>query len=51
MFLLISLCRICRVVKGMDVVHAIEKTKTDKNEKPYEDIKIMNITLHDNVDV
>lgn len=34
-----------RVVKGMDVVHAIERTKTDKNDKPYEDIKIVNIDV------
>lgn len=34
-----------RVVKGMDVVQAIEKAKTDKNDKPVEDIKIMSISL------
>ncbi|GAB4814723.1 hypothetical protein N2152v2_001769 [Parachlorella kessleri] len=33
-----------RVVKGMDVVLAIEKVKTNsKNDKPLEDIKILNI--------
>ena len=34
-----------RVVKGADVVHAIEKTKTDKNDKPTTDIKIQSVTL------
>ncbi|KAJ3207647.1 AAA ATPase midasin, partial [Entophlyctis luteolus] len=32
-----------RATGGMDVVHRIEKTKTDKNEKPHEDIKILSI--------
>uniref|UniRef100_A0A061RJB2 peptidylprolyl isomerase n=1 Tax=Tetraselmis sp. GSL018 TaxID=582737 RepID=A0A061RJB2_9CHLO len=36
-----------RVVKGMDVVQLIEKAKTDKNDKPFEDIKIVNIELLD----
>ncbi|CAH3165754.1 unnamed protein product [Porites lobata] len=35
-----------RVVKGMDVVMAISKVKTNpKNDKPYEDIKILNIKV------
>ena len=35
-----------RVVKGMDVVMAISKVKTNpKNDKPYEDIKIINIKV------
>jgi peptidylprolyl isomerase domain and WD repeat-containing protein 1 len=34
-----------RVTKGMDVVHDIEKAKTVKDDKPAEDIKILNITL------
>ncbi|XP_078447411.1 cyclophilin71 [Wolffia australiana] len=34
-----------RVVKGMDVVQAIEKTKTDKNDKPFQDVKILNVTV------
>ncbi|KAA8544222.1 hypothetical protein F0562_022234 [Nyssa sinensis] len=33
-----------RVVKGMDVVQAIEKVKTDKADKPYQDVKILNTT-------
>lgn len=34
-----------RVAKGMDVVQAIEKTKTDRNDKPYQDVKILNVTV------
>ncbi|CAI8592901.1 unnamed protein product [Vicia faba] len=34
-----------RVVKGMDVVQAIEKVKTDKGAKPYQDVKILNVTV------
>ncbi|KAL9253822.1 Peptidyl-prolyl cis-trans isomerase CYP71-like protein [Drosera capensis] len=34
-----------RVSKGMDVVQGIEKVKTDKNEKPYQDVKILNVTV------
>lgn len=34
-----------RVAKGMDVVQGIEKVKTDKNDKPYQDIKILNVTV------
>ncbi|KAI3844892.1 hypothetical protein MKX03_008323 [Papaver bracteatum] len=34
-----------RVVKGMDVVQGIEKVKTDKQDKPYQDIKILNVTI------
>ncbi|KAL6575760.1 cytochrome P450 monooxygenase 71 [Orobanche hederae] len=34
-----------RVVKGMDVVQGIEKVKTDKLDKPYEDVKILNVTI------
>jgi peptidylprolyl isomerase domain and WD repeat-containing protein 1 len=36
-----------RVAKGMDVAQQISETKTHpKTDKPYEDIKIMNVTLH-----
>ncbi|KAI3995095.1 hypothetical protein MKX01_031897 [Papaver californicum] len=35
----------CRVVKGMDVVQAIEKVRTDKQDKPYQDVKILNVTI------
>lgn len=34
-----------RVNKGMDVVQAIEKTKVDKNDNPYQDIKITSVTI------
>jgi peptidylprolyl isomerase domain and WD repeat-containing protein 1 len=35
-----------RVFRGMDVAQRISETKTDpQNDKPLEDIKIMNITL------
>lgn len=38
-----------RVVKGMDVVGIIEKAKTDRTDKPLEDIKIVNIDCLDTV--
>ena len=44
-------CPCCRVVRGMDVVHTIEKAKVNKEDRPYEDIKILNITNLDHVDV
>jgi len=34
-----------RVVHGLEVVHAIENVKTDKVDKPYEDIKITNVSV------
>jgi hypothetical protein len=33
----------------MDVVTAIEKAKCDRNDRPVEDIKIVNIDLLDSV--
>ena len=40
-----------RVVKGTDVVTAIEKTKTNpRTDKPYEDIKILNISLKTSIE-
>lgn len=40
-----------RVVKGMDVVQAIEKAKTNpRNDKPLEDIKILNIEARASVE-
>lgn len=39
-----------RVVKGADVVVAIEKVKTDKNDKPLEDVKMYGITPKATVD-
>ncbi|KAI8607924.1 hypothetical protein BC830DRAFT_1157432 [Chytriomyces sp. MP71] len=34
-----------RCTGGMDVVHRIEKARIDKNEKPFEDIKILSIEV------
>eukprot|EP00658_Telonema_sp_P-2_P030891 TRINITY_DN23242_c0_g1_i2.p1 TRINITY_DN23242_c0_g1~~TRINITY_DN23242_c0_g1_i2.p1 ORF type:complete len:332 (-),score=100.45 TRINITY_DN23242_c0_g1_i2:494-1489(-) len=34
-----------RVVGGMDVVQAIEKVRTDKGDKPWNEIKIVRITI------
>lgn len=36
-----------RAVSGMDVIHQIENTKVDKNDKPRQDIKILNISIQD----
>jgi peptidylprolyl isomerase domain and WD repeat-containing protein 1 len=35
-----------RVEKGMEVVMDIEQVKTDRNDKPLDDIKIISITPH-----
>lgn len=35
-----------RVTKGTEVVQAIERVRTDKNDRPYEDIKIISITIN-----
>ncbi|PPQ65382.1 hypothetical protein CVT26_000007 [Gymnopilus dilepis] len=34
-----------RVISGLEVVHTIENVKTDKTDKPYEDIKIINVDV------
>ncbi|PVU86047.1 hypothetical protein BB560_006823 [Smittium megazygosporum] len=34
-----------RVSKGIDVVLAIERAKTDRNDKPFDDISIINVEL------
>ncbi|RDB17983.1 Peptidyl-prolyl cis-trans isomerase cyp15 [Hypsizygus marmoreus] len=34
-----------RVLSGLEVVHTIENVKTNKTDKPYEDIKITNIDI------
>jgi peptidyl-prolyl cis-trans isomerase A (cyclophilin A) len=34
-----------RVVEGMDVVHAIGKTKTDRNDRPVEPVVMKKVTL------
>lgn len=36
---------VLQVVKGADVVLIIERSKTDKNDKPFEDIRIVNFTF------
>ena len=36
-------CCAVQVVKGADVVLSIERTKTDRDDKPFEDIKIVNV--------
>eukprot|EP00884_Botryococcus_braunii_P007952 jgi/Botrbrau1/17158/Bobra.0157s0052.1 len=39
-----------RVVKGGDVVNAIERVKTDRNDKPFDEIKILSIEVKASVD-
>ena len=39
-----------QVVKGADIVQMIEKTKTDRFDKPFEDIKMVNIDIRMTVD-
>lgn len=39
-----------RVVKGMDVVLNIEKAKTDKNDAPLEEMKMVNIEAKASMD-
>ncbi|KAK1229891.1 Peptidyl-prolyl cis-trans isomerase cyp15 [Marasmius sp. AFHP31] len=34
-----------RVISGLEVVHAIENVKTNKADKPFEDIKIVNVDV------
>jgi peptidylprolyl isomerase domain and WD repeat-containing protein 1 len=34
-----------RVVKGMDICTLIENVKTDKNDKPLEDIRIVSVDV------
>lgn len=34
-----------RVTKGLDVVRAIERVKVDKNQKPFDDVKMINIDV------
>jgi hypothetical protein len=45
-------CGMCtvQVVKGGDVVHAIERVKTDRNDKPVDDIKIINVEVKASVE-
>ncbi len=39
-----------QVVKGADVVQTIEKVKTDRFDKPFEDVKMVNIEIKTSVD-
>lgn len=34
-----------RATAGLDVIHAIEEAKVDKNDKPWEDIKMVSIDV------
>ena len=34
-----------RVTRGLDVVQAIGQVATDAKDKPYDDIKIVNVTI------
>lgn len=46
-----SYCCFLQVLKGADVVQNIEKSKTNpKDDKPYEDIKIVNIEMKQTAD-
>ena len=43
-------CDLMQVIKGADVVQNIEKAKTNKDDKPYDDIKIINIEVKGSVE-
>ena len=43
-------CDLMQVIKGADVVQNIEKAKTNKDDKPYDDIKIVNIEVKGSVE-
>ena len=34
-----------RAIGGLDIIHEIENVKVDKNDKPWEEIKIMSVTV------
>lgn len=34
-----------RAVGGLEVIHSIENVKTDKNDRPLEDVRMMSITI------
>jgi len=38
------------VVRGADVVQAVERAKTDRSDKPVDDIKIVNIETRASID-
>lgn len=35
-----------RATSGFEVIHKIENVRVDKNDKPYDDIKIVSISIH-----
>jgi hypothetical protein len=39
-----------QVVRGADVVQAVERAKTDRSDKPVDDIKIVNIETRASID-
>lgn len=41
---------VTQVVKGSDVVGIIERMKTDKTDKPLEEVKMLNIELKQSID-
>lgn len=43
-------CVCMQVVKGADVVQMIEKVKTDRFDKPFEDVKMVNIEVKTSVE-
>jgi cyclophilin family peptidyl-prolyl cis-trans isomerase len=34
-----------RAIGGLDIIHEIENVKVDKNDKPWEEIKMMSISI------
>ncbi len=42
--------RAWQVVRGADVVQAVERAKTDRSDKPVDDIKIVNIETRASID-
>jgi len=34
-----------RAIGGLDIIHDIEGVKVDKNDKPWEDVKMMSISI------
>jgi cyclophilin family peptidyl-prolyl cis-trans isomerase len=36
-----------KVVSGMDIVHKIEKTPTDRNDRPKTPVKMVRVTVHE----
>ena len=34
-----------RAIGGLDIIHDIENVKVDKNDKPWEEVKMMSISV------